>query len=88
MGKKTYNVKAIKISGSTLPRVFLKGVHHFEVLEGLPAGTKFMSFNLDPYSNTLILVVEHESFEPIHEGDPLPYIEICIKDLGNEPSGG
>lgn len=74
-------VKGIRVHGSFIPQFFRTGIHHFDVVEGLPEGAKFMSFNLDPYLNILIVVVEHDSFDLVSEGDPLPFIDITAKDL-------
>lgn len=47
----------------------------WKVSKGIPAGAKLRGFTLDPYTQTLNLFVEHESFEPVEVYSVCPVLE-------------
>jgi hypothetical protein len=53
----------------------------WRVTKGIPKDAKMRGFTLDPYTQTLHLFVEHESFEEVEVGDVAPKIESLFKKL-------
>ena len=67
--------KVVRINHAFLMMMFTQDAQHlFKVTKGLPEGTKFCYvMRSDVYS--IDLVVTHESFEELQDGDVIPMFE-------------
>lgn len=68
------------LEGDSLTWLFETGLK-FEVIEGFPEGSKFLGFSQDPLTNSMIVFVEHESFEEVKDGGFPLTEEIEVRDI-------
>lgn len=53
----------------------------WRVSKGIPKDARMRGFTLDPYTQTLFLFVEHESFPEVEVGEVLPLMETLFKKI-------
>ncbi len=73
----------IRIAGDIAARLFLEGATHAARIEkGLPAGARYVRcFDESPARGTFDLVFEHESFPGVVSGDPIPCLDVLLRDI-------
>jgi len=64
-------IRKYRIDPQILPGLFKTGVFN-EIINGIPEGAQFRGYAIDHVTNNLVIFVEHESFEMIHEGGESP----------------
>lgn len=70
--------KRVRISGVFLTNLSVEGQEsHAKCIKGLPEGTKFVYAIPEP-ANGIWMVVEHESFPELKDGDIIPEFESPI----------
>lgn len=53
----------------------------WRVTKGIPPGAKMRGFTVDPYTQTLHLFVEHDSFPEVEIGEVAPQLETLFKKI-------
>lgn len=67
-------IRRVMVSPHVLKSMLTVG-EGWKVTHGIPKGAELRGFTMDPYTNSLILFIEHESFDPIEEGTVAPLLE-------------
>ena len=49
-------------------------------VKGLPDGSRLVGMDIEGFRRILLLTYEHESFEPVAEGSPIPELEMLYRD--------
>ncbi len=57
----------------------------FRCTRGVPEGTRIVRIDYDPFMRTMRLLLEHDSFEPLHNGQVTPRIEAYFNSLTMPP---
>lgn len=73
-------IKRLMINPEVLFHIMETGTG-WRVTKGIPAEAKMRGFTLDPYTQTLHLFVEHESFEEVEMGEVAPQLETLFKKI-------
>lgn len=75
-------LKRVGISGVLLTNMFEDGLEiHAKIIKGLPKGTQFM-YSIPSANYGIEIVVQHESFDDLKDGDLIPEHEkIIVKKL-------
>ena len=55
--------------------IILKNESGWKVVKGIPKDAELRGVTLDPYTQTLNLFIEHESFEAVSINSPVPILE-------------
>lgn len=64
-------VRRIEITPEIFPKLFTSGTF-FKIEDGVPDDAQFRGYCISPEKNCLIIFIEHESFEEIHESMMAP----------------
>ena len=85
--KKERRIKLIKV----VPEILQSMMENFveirttdsiiKVLSPLPKGAKVINCNFDPYEEMFVFAFEHESFDPVIEGQKIPVIVPIYTEL-------
>ncbi len=67
----TSRVKRYSITPEMFPLLFEDGLT-LQVIKGIPRGAKFRGYAIDPERNSVMLFVEHWSFDIVNEGFVCP----------------
>ena len=66
-------VRRVAVHPRVLVDLMINGTGGIDVVDhALPAGTGYVLSTWDPIGATVWVIVEHESFDPIAEGDVIP----------------
>jgi len=70
----------VGISGDFMASILTLGVDPgLRVIKGLPPGARYVRcFDDGPKASTIWLAFEHESFEEVRSGAPIPILEVVI----------
>lgn len=79
------NVRLVEIAAPMIEMVFVTGWMFpprtgelITCLSGLPDGATLRGCEFDPLTRQIRLLFEHESFEPVPEGEPIPHLKITF----------
>ncbi len=78
----SFRRKIISLRPHALFEMMLRGERHIKVVaDGLPEDTKFIGAFYNHQTHSFDLIVESEEFEPILEGEVLPYMDpVFVKE--------
>lgn len=68
-------VRIIEVPESAIIALF-SNAPIFPTFEPLPEGVKFTEVHHNPARELYSLVIQHDSFDPVNEGAPLPVMEV------------
>ena len=60
---------------------------YVECIEGLPQGAKCIRMDYDMVHDVAYLLVEHESFEPVHHGEVIPKMHVAYRSTRLKDNG-
>jgi len=73
-------LKKFPISGLRLLTIFRTGDEiHLEVIEGFPADAVIVRHYYDRDAHNYFLVIQSETFDPVKEGEPVPWGTVIIR---------
>ena len=75
-------VRLYAFAAPFLARVVTQG-RSTTTVDGIPPAARVVSWHVDTERDLLVLVVEHESFEPVTYGGLIPRYDVTVMDNGH-----
>lgn len=83
MSERPAPLRYYEITAQVLPHLFRDGsITH--VTDGVPAGAELRNYGYDPQAEVFYVTLEHESFDTVPEGEPIPTETVEVEDIGHE----
>jgi len=73
---------AVALHPKYLVSFFTSGEHHYSITDnGVPKNARVVQFGQNVQRGEYYIVLEHETFSEVSEGEMIPVIYLSVKDL-------